>query len=137
MARSETRFSPPHCLAETGGSSAAIIGSAGGLVEDIAFERAFEGVEHNVYDEYDEVVCTKRVYNDRLLMWLLSHLKPERYGAAAARRPAEPARHGAPDVTFQPPGARRHPAGSRARLIRSAWSADTAAWRWCRCFRRA
>jgi len=57
---------------------------AGGLVEDIAFERAFEGVEHNVYDEYGEVVCTKRVYNDRLLMFLLRHLKPERYGAAPA-----------------------------------------------------
>ena len=56
---------------------------AGGLVEDIAFERAFEGIEHNVYDENGEVVCTKRVYNDRLLMWLLSHLKPERYGGAA------------------------------------------------------
>ena len=66
---------------------------AGGLVEDIAFERAFEGVEHNVYDEFGEVVCTRRAYNDRLLMWLLGHLKPERYGAAAAQRdrPAEPA----------------------------------------------
>ena len=56
---------------------------AGGLVEDIAFERALEGVEHNIYDENGEVVCTKRVYNDRLLMFLLSHLKPERYAAAA------------------------------------------------------
>jgi hypothetical protein len=59
---------------------------AGGLVEDIAFERAFEGVEHNVYDENGEVVCTKRVHNDRLLMWLLSRLKPERYGGSAAER---------------------------------------------------
>ena len=59
---------------------------AGGVVEDIAFERALEGVEHNVYDENGEVVCTKRVYNDRLLMFLLSHLKPERYGAAARGR---------------------------------------------------
>ncbi|MEA3034979.1 MAG: hypothetical protein QOH04_738 [Sphingomonadales bacterium] len=59
---------------------------AGALVEDIAFERALEGVEHNVYDENGEVVCTKRVYNDRLLMFLLSHLKPERYAATA--RPA-------------------------------------------------
>jgi hypothetical protein len=56
---------------------------AGGLLEDIAFERALEGVEHNIYDENGEVVCTKRVYNDRLLMFLLSHLKPERYAAAA------------------------------------------------------
>jgi hypothetical protein len=56
---------------------------AGGLVEDVAFERVIEGVEHNVYDEYGEVVCTKRVYNDRLLMFLLRHLKPERYGGGA------------------------------------------------------
>ncbi|HZF96076.1 MAG TPA: hypothetical protein VEZ20_14535 [Allosphingosinicella sp.] len=66
---------------------------AGGLVEDIAFERAFEGVEHNVYDENGEVVCTKRVHNDRLLMFLLRHLKPERYGGGAAQlvQPAQPA----------------------------------------------
>lgn len=64
---------------------------AGGVVEDIAFERALEGVEHNVYDEWGEVVATKRVYNDRLLMFLLRNLKPERYAAAApAAAPAEP-----------------------------------------------
>jgi hypothetical protein len=61
---------------------------AGGALEDIAFERAIEGVEHNVYDENGEVVCTKRVYNDRLLMYLLSHLKPERYGGPAHARAA-------------------------------------------------
>jgi hypothetical protein len=61
---------------------------AGGTVEDIAFERAIEGVEHNIYDEHGEVVCTKRVHNDRLLMFLLRHLKPERYGAKAAAQPA-------------------------------------------------
>ncbi len=69
---------------------------AGGTIEDLAFERAIEGVEHNVYDEWGEVVCTRRVHNDRLLMWLLSRLKPERYGGAAAEReqagqPADPA----------------------------------------------
>jgi hypothetical protein len=64
---------------------------AGGVVEDVAFERALEGVEHNVYDEWGEVVCTKRVYNDRLLMFLLRHLKPERYGAGAPAEPAPPA----------------------------------------------
>ncbi|HEX8533453.1 MAG TPA: hypothetical protein VF662_04740, partial [Allosphingosinicella sp.] len=64
---------------------------AGGFVEDLAFERAIEGVEHNVYNEYGEVVCTKRVVNDRLLMFLLRHLKPERYGAAAhAEAPPPP-----------------------------------------------
>jgi hypothetical protein len=64
---------------------------AGGVVEDVAFERALEGVEHNVYNEYGEVVCTKRVHNDRLLMFLLRHLKPERYGAGAPAEPTEPA----------------------------------------------
>lgn len=59
---------------------------AGGALEDLAFERAVEGVEHNVYDENGEVVCTKRAYNVRLLMWLLSRLKPERYGGSAAER---------------------------------------------------
>ncbi|HEY0625111.1 MAG TPA: hypothetical protein VGD10_00100 [Allosphingosinicella sp.] len=60
---------------------------AGGLIEDTAFERAIEGVEQNVYDEWGEVVCTKRVHNDRLLMFLLRNLKPERYGAAAPAQP--------------------------------------------------
>jgi hypothetical protein len=56
---------------------------AGSALEDIAFERAIEGVEHNVYDEYGQIVCTKRVYNDRLLTFLLGALKPERYGRSA------------------------------------------------------
>jgi hypothetical protein len=63
---------------------------AGSFLEDVAFERAIEGVEQSVFNEYGEVICTKRVYNDRLLTFLLSHLKPERYGrnahAVAARR---------------------------------------------------
>lgn len=60
---------------------------AGSFLEDIAFERAIEGVEHNVYNEYGDVVCTKRVYNDRLLMHMLRHLKPERYGREAQAQP--------------------------------------------------
>ncbi|MEP7348779.1 MAG: hypothetical protein ABI668_02370 [Sphingorhabdus sp.] len=56
---------------------------AGSALEDLAFERAIEGVEHNVYNEYGEVVCSKRVYNDRLLTFLLGALKPERYGRDA------------------------------------------------------
>ena len=63
---------------------------AGGVIEDIAFERALEGVEHKVYDVWGEVVTTKRVYIDRLLMFLLRHLKPERYAAAAAAPAAAP-----------------------------------------------
>jgi len=74
---------------------------AGGLVEDIAFERAFEGVEHNVYDENGEVVCTKRVYNDRLLMWLLTHLRPERYGRGAAPEPAAAPAAPAPEIVLE------------------------------------
>jgi hypothetical protein len=63
---------------------------AGAALEDIAFERAIEGIEHNVYNEYGDVVATKHVVNDRMLTFLLSHLKPERYGKNA-RRLAEPA----------------------------------------------
>ncbi len=66
---------------------------AGAALEDIAFERAIEGVEQNVFNEYGEVICTKRVYNDRLLTFLLRHLKPERYAREALSAPppsAEP-----------------------------------------------
>ena len=58
---------------------------AGSALEDIAFERAIEGAEQHVFNEYGEVVCTKRVYNDRLLTFLLGHLKPERYGRDGRR----------------------------------------------------
>ena len=74
---------------------------AGGVVEDIAFERALEGVEHNVYDDYGEVICTKRVYNDRLLMFLLRHLKPERYGACADPDQAEAAQEITVEASLQ------------------------------------
>lgn len=60
---------------------------AGAFLEDMAFERAIEGIEQPVFDEYGEVICTKRVYNDRLLTFLLKHLKPERYGAGALAGP--------------------------------------------------
>ena len=63
---------------------------AGTVLEDVAFERAIEGAEHNVYDEEGAVVCTKRVHNDRLLMFLLRHLKPERYAGEALANPAPP-----------------------------------------------
>ena len=63
---------------------------AGSLLEDMAFERAIEGLEQNVYDGNGEVVCTRRIYNDRLLRFLLTHLKPERYGSGAARPAAVP-----------------------------------------------
>lgn len=65
---------------------------AGGLIEDIAFERAIEGVEQDVYDGHGEVVAARLVYDNRLLKYLLSHLKPERYGPRGADAlPAAPA----------------------------------------------
>lgn len=58
---------------------------AGTLIEDIAFERAIEGVEQDSYNCNGELADSKRVYNDRLLTFLLSHLKPERYSREARR----------------------------------------------------
>ena len=55
----------------------------GAFIEDVAFERALEGIEHPVFDEFGQVVATRRVFNDRLLMFLLRSLKPERYARHA------------------------------------------------------
>jgi len=71
---------------------------AGSLLEDVAFERAIEGVEHKTYNDAGELTGVRRVTNDRLLTFLLRHLKPERYGPerhgdarpAAAPASAEP-----------------------------------------------
>lgn len=71
---------------------------AAGLLEDIAFERAIEGVEQDVYDGHGEVVAAKLVHDNGLLKWLLAHLKPERYGARAGAAPALPA----PDAAAAP-----------------------------------
>lgn len=57
---------------------------AAGLIEDIAFDRAIEGVETDVFDQNGEVASTRIVYDNRLLRWLLAHLHPERYGAHAS-----------------------------------------------------
>ena len=59
---------------------------AGALIEDIAFERAIEGVEVESYDGHGELAGTRTVYNDRLLTFLLRHLRPEIYSAAARER---------------------------------------------------
>jgi hypothetical protein len=56
---------------------------AGALIEDIAFERAIEGAEQEVYDGYGEMKGSRTVHNDRLLTFLLRHLKPERYSREA------------------------------------------------------
>jgi hypothetical protein len=107
---------------------------AGGLIEDIAFERAIEGVEHEVYDHCGEVVGARLVHDNRLLEYLLSHLKPERYGRAVggagdappevsaaplledSLRAMEPALPSPPDqlmVADDLAGARRRPRGAR------------------------
>jgi len=55
---------------------------AGGLCEDMLFERAIAGTEQEVLDNYGNVVATRLVHDNGLLKWLLTHLKPERYGGA-------------------------------------------------------
>jgi hypothetical protein len=59
---------------------------AGAVIEDIAFERAIEGVEVETYTSTGELKESRIVYNDRLLAFLLRHLKPEVYSAAARER---------------------------------------------------
>ena len=59
---------------------------AGAMIEDIAFERAIEGVEVETYDGTGQLSGTRTVYNDRLLTFLLRHLRPEVYSAAARER---------------------------------------------------
>jgi hypothetical protein len=65
-------------------------GQAGGLIEDIAFERAIEGTEQEVLDREGNVIATRLVHDNRLLKYLLSHLKPERYGTGHAPAAAVP-----------------------------------------------
>ena len=59
---------------------------AGALIEDIAFERAIEGVEQELYDEHGELKGSRTIHNDRILTFLLRHLRPEIYSAAARER---------------------------------------------------
>lgn len=54
-------------------------------IEDVAMDRALNGVEVPVYHA-GELVGTRRAYNDRLLMFMLQNRSPERYGSAAAHR---------------------------------------------------
>lgn len=53
-------------------------------IEDVAMERALNGVEVPVYS-YGKLVGTRRVYNDRLLMFMLRNRAPTRFAAGAAR----------------------------------------------------
>jgi hypothetical protein len=54
-------------------------------LEDVAMERALNGVEVPVY-HFGAVVGVRRVYNDRLLMFLLRNRAPERFAAAGQGR---------------------------------------------------
>lgn len=49
-------------------------------LEDVALERALNGVEVPVY-HFGAVVGTRRVYNDRLLMFMLRNRSPKRFAA--------------------------------------------------------
>lgn len=53
-------------------------------LEDVAMERALNGIEVPVY-HFGAVVGTRKVYNDRLLMFLLRNRAPERFAADGAR----------------------------------------------------
>ncbi|WJY18088.1 hypothetical protein QQS45_10705 [Alteriqipengyuania flavescens] len=51
-------------------------------VEDTLMDRAINGVEVPVYHR-GEIVGTRRVFNDRLLMFVLAQRMPEKYGKGA------------------------------------------------------
>jgi len=66
---------------------------AGGLIEDIAFERAIEGVDVPVFDEYGDIAAVRTRYDNRLLVFLLTRLRADRYGGGRedAARGGQPA----------------------------------------------
>lgn len=53
-------------------------------IEDVAMDRALNGVEVPVY-AYNKIIGTRVVYNDRLLMFMLRNRAPERFCADGAR----------------------------------------------------
>lgn len=53
-------------------------------IEDVAMDRALNGVEVPVYS-YGKLVGTRIVYNDRLLMFMLRNRAPERFAAGGPR----------------------------------------------------
>lgn len=53
-------------------------------IEDVAMDRALNGVEVPVYS-YGKLVGTRRVFNDRLLMFLLRNRAPERFAEGRAK----------------------------------------------------
>ncbi|MET0251591.1 MAG: hypothetical protein ABW203_05370 [Novosphingobium sp.] len=57
-------------------------------LEDVAMERALHGVEVPVY-HFGAVVGTRRVYNDRLLMFILRNRASDRFAADSRQSAAE------------------------------------------------
>ncbi|WP_162789440.1 hypothetical protein [Altererythrobacter sp. ZODW24] len=53
-------------------------------IEDVAMDRALNGVEVPVY-AYGKIIGTRTVYNDRLLMFMLRNRAPARFAADGAR----------------------------------------------------
>ena len=53
-------------------------------IEDVAMERALNGVEVPVYS-YGKLVGSRRTYNDRLLMFMLRNRAPERFTEGKAK----------------------------------------------------
>ncbi|MDE1468323.1 hypothetical protein [Aurantiacibacter sp. D1-12] len=53
-------------------------------VEDVAMDRALNGVEVPVY-AYGKIIGTRTVYNDRLLMFMLRNRAPKRFAADGAK----------------------------------------------------
>jgi hypothetical protein len=58
------------------------------LLEDVAITRAIEGTEQPVY-HFGAVVGTRRVYNDRLIMFLLRNRRAARFAADSVRNADE------------------------------------------------
>jgi hypothetical protein len=61
--------------------------AAAGVLADIAWERAVEGVPYGIY-RLGQKVGEERRYNDRLLMFILRHLLPQRFGTPTRLPPA-------------------------------------------------
>jgi len=53
-------------------------------IEDVAMDRALNGVEVPVY-HFGQIVGTRKVYNDYLLMFLLRNRAPKRFNADTSR----------------------------------------------------
>ncbi len=59
----------------------AALAEASKQLTDVAFDRAFNGIEEPVVDKAGNHIYTRQRYSDRLLMFLLRAHHPERYGA--------------------------------------------------------